>query len=172
MTVPPKGANATNGTSPYNLSCPTGSYVTLFSVTLDTSFPLDPRSDPEGKKIGTVVVEVGPFNCSGTTTPVEGKLLSDREGTDSDSGSLFIVSSGVQQPVGYAGLAIEHGGSLIRALTVDTADPSASPSRFGGRGGDVVSTVQCPANHIITGVFGQASNDHVVTIGLHCRRRE
>lgn len=95
VNVPPKGANLTQDTSPYNLSCPEGSYITLFSVTLDTTFPLDPKSDPDGKSSGTVIVQMGPFECSrggANSTTVEGKPLRRNSSDQDNDGSTFLLS--------------------------------------------------------------------------------
>lgn len=158
VTVAPKGGTWSKDLSTYDVRCPNGTYASGFFVTTDMSVPLDADNVPDD----TVIQTTWPLLCGNTR--VDGLELPNLGSTSSS------VATGAS--AGFVAINM-YARQLVTAIRHNPADSlpggwfGASAKNRNGK----MSTVECPAGYVITGVFGQASTTHMVTLGLHCQFR-
>lgn len=171
--------------------------MTAVSVSLAKAAFIASASDPDpattGKEGLTVTKDViegfGPIWCC-----IPSKILPK---TVPARTTPAAVSRGFVSAAGYNGI-IMRAGFLIDAMRFIKPDearlkdkllPEAAPNVLqqqkgsnpgpadsavemaGGTGGQA-TTVQCPPDYLITGLFGQATKANVITVGLRCKRAE
>ena len=149
--IPPKGGD--NGVASYAINCPGNSYVTGFTVTEDSSLPLD----ADGEQNDVLVPSLWPLTCSnGATVSGSASTRSMPKSTTYNAGRLG----------GFDSVTLNHGD------LVDSVSFAPSSIKYGGSGGGTVSTVACPTGQVITGIYGKATATHMVTLGLRCRDKQ
>jgi hypothetical protein len=150
-TVPAQSADYTKDTHFYQVNCPFGSFVTGFTVTTDSSIALDANLVQND----VLVTSLWPLRCSnGDSIGKDVKLQ-----TLPKSSSAYNRRGG-----GYTGLTL-FTGELVDALSLQPGG-----AKYGGSGGGDVRRVSCPPGQVITGIWGQASATHVISVGLDCRK--
>lgn len=174
--------------------------MTAVSVSLAKETFIASASDPDPATTGKdglpvtkdIIEGFGPVWCG-----IPSKILPKTVPTRTTPAA---VSRGFVSGAGYSGI-IMRSGCLIDALHFIKADESSQPKNkpfgvalseglpslvrpkpgpskadpaaemAGGTGGKPM-TVQCPTGYLISGLFGKARKESVVTVGLLCRRAE
>jgi hypothetical protein len=152
-TVPAQGAKWTKETHAYHFDCPKGSWVTGFTVTTDSSIALDANLVQND----VLVTSLWPLRCiNGVTVSASHKL---RTLSKSRSASN-------RRDDGYKGITL-FTGELVDAVSLQPQ--GSGGAKYGGTGGGDVRRVTCPTGQVVTGIFGQATDSHVISVGLSCR---
>jgi hypothetical protein len=176
--------------------------MTAVSVSLAKATFKASESDPDPATTGKAGLEVtkdiiegfGPVWCGipskilPKTVPTRTTPAAVSRGfVSSDGFSGIIMRAGFlidaltfTKPAGEAlttvkeGTRFGDGGSLIIRSQSQGSNPRRADSAAelaGGTGGRA-KTVQCPKGYVISGLFGKARKDNVVTVGLRCKRAE
>ncbi len=154
--MPPKSAEYTGETNFYEVNCPSGSFVTGFTVTEDSSIQLSHNANKDSEHDDTLITSLWPLQCSN----------GDSVGSDSQLRALSKSRSfDNRRANGYSGITL-FTGELVDAVALQPAG-----TRYGGRGAGslVTRALSCPVGKVITGIYGQATEDHVISVGLSCR---
>jgi hypothetical protein len=151
--VAAQGAEYTKETHVYQVNCPVGYFVTGFTVTTDSSIALDANLVQND----ILVTSLWPLRCSNGDDVGESQKLQPLPKSRSASN---------RRADGYSGVTL-FTGELVDAVSLQP-----SGARFGGTGGGDVRRVSCPAGQVVTGIYGQASATHVISVGLSCRSKE
>lgn len=151
--VPARSAEYTKPTNSYQIDCPSGSFVTGFTVTQDSSIALD----ADGEQNDILVTSLWPLKCSnGKSADIETKLQKLSKSRSSNN----------KRAAGYTGITL-YTGELVDAVSLQPAG-----TKFGGSGGGNTRVVACPTGQVISGIYGQASETHVISVGLSCSAKK
>lgn len=180
VNVAPKGGNITTGTTPYDVKCPSGSY--MGAITIITSLLNTTLMDNKTSEVVQVPLIAGlilsccnnEYPITSSTNPLVTSTPTSRQASLT-SGWLDMNSNG------YTGIILNAGVYLdgLRLITADgdvLPDPKKSgfdipqAPYYGGPGG-VVMPVMCPTCHVISGLYGVATANNVITVGLRCIKK-
>lgn len=119
----------------------------------------------------TVVATLDPLVCSNGRLTLVNQLLG--RPTYPTQGLALKGASSAQ---GFSGLTLSTGGAVDTVKVVPAA-PGVEAVTAGNPNKPATNMLMCPLNHVITGVFGQATAalpgrpaSHIVTVGLRCRK--
>ena len=152
-TVPAQGAKWTKETHAYQVDCPKGSWVTGFTVTTDSSIALDANLVQND----ILVTSLWPLRCSNGVSVGESQKLRTLSKSRSASN---------RRDDGYKGITM-FTGELVDAVSLQPQ--GSGGAKYGGTGGGDVRRVTCPTGQVVTGIFGKATDSHVISVGLSCR---
>jgi hypothetical protein len=79
-------------------------------------------------------------------------------------------SSNDDRPAGYTAITL-HTGEVVNGVSLQTAGTWPSRPMFGSNGESDTRVVTCPNGQVITGIYGQASDTHVISVGLTAASR-
>lgn len=155
--VPAQSAQYTKPTSAYQIDCPAGSFVTGFTVTQD--FSVIQGADPP--QFDIFITSLWPLKCSNGESkdiPAMLKKLPNSRSSNDD------------RPAGYTAITL-HTGEVVNGVSLQTAGTWPSRPMFGSDGESGTHVVTRPNGQVITGIYGQASDTHVISVGLTAASR-
>lgn len=161
----PKGGRGERpkGLSSYDISCPSANaFITGLNVrqgTILAKRKVD-RDIGDSKVPIDIIEAIAPVFCS------DGGVASTKV-PELPSGARRLWWH-PKSPTGYKGLKLRVG-DVIDAVSV--IEERVVDGYFGGSGGEP-DKVECPTGYLMVGLYGEATRDHIVTLGLRCRKVE
>jgi hypothetical protein len=166
----PQGGWHTSGTTYYSIDCPLGTFVAGFTTTPDSSARMIRPwiiTSGDSELNDLVITSLWPLRCSNgkpvgsSSKPLRLKMLSDW----SESHKLFNRRSS-----GYSGVTL-YAGKPVDAVSLVPGTKYIDMEGHPGLPGHT-HVVLCPTGQVITGIYGEATAAHVISVGLRCKSKE
>lgn len=188
-----QGGTTSLGLLPYNITCPPGTFITAFDIHMahlsrSSKDTVGSFTEAVGHRkvlqVGTQNKVLNTDNQASADMIFFGPVACSPDSTGAtDTAEVIDRSSPKHRPLGALKSRSELGYTGVDLYTgtrINAVGPMPFSGRVGSSKSDVTyymlggegeyKSVQCPAGQLVSGLYGQATEQGVVTVGLQCRR--